>query len=240
LYIGKSVHIRQRLMSHLNTARQDERALRFICQTHRLAWRCTYGDIHAQLLENREIKAQFPIFNRAQRRLKQFFSWNFAEKNPLHLELSGFKSDKVYTEQNRVCYGIYKNARQARESLKTIADREQLCLRVLGLEKGRGPCFRSQINKCAGACAGSETKDEMVSRLLDAFLPYTLQLWPYAGPVQFLENSGWHLVYQWQSFGVFSHKLTASEVKTQINTTPIAFDKDEYRIIRRLLLSNPI
>lgn len=232
LYIGKSVHIRQRLHSHLLAAKDDERAAKYMFQAHSLGWRETAGDLHAQLLENREIKAISPLFNRAQRRLKRFFTWQFSVKNPLHLEVKAVQGKEVQ-EGDRVCYGLYKSAAVAKQAMKSLADREELCLAVLGIERASGACFRSQIGKCAGACAGRESIDEMVERLLESLLPWSFQLWPYPGPIQTEEGGKWHVLYRWQSLGVFETKLTGTELKKLARQVPLAFDKDEYRIIRR-------
>ena len=61
LYIGKSVNIRSRVMSHLRTA--DEANM--IAQTLRLDFIETAGELGALLLEARMIKEQSPLFNHA-------------------------------------------------------------------------------------------------------------------------------------------------------------------------------
>lgn len=235
LYIGKSVHLRQRLFSHIAAAKLEEKALKYVTQADSVQWRTTISDFHAQLLENREIKQCLPLYNRALRRLKRFYTWSFSQKNPAHLQLNSFQVEKLSQQQEQLCYGMYRNAHAAKESIRKLADTEQLCLRVLGLEKGKGACFRSQIGKCAGACAGKETVDEMLERLLDALLPRALHIWPYAKPIQIEENGYWHLLYHWQSFGIFARKLSRVEQTQVINQTGLVFDKDEYRIIRRFL-----
>lgn len=235
LYIGKSVHMRQRLKSHVFAAKDDDRVARYVLQAQTLEWHETAGDLHAQLLENREIKSRFPLFNRAQRRVKRLFTWQFCSKRPSHLILVTVQSDALQ-HRTQVCYGLFKSAKHAKEALTVIADRDGLCLALLGFEKSQGACFRSQINKCAGACAGRESFDDMFERLFESLLPLSFQLWPYPGIVQFQENGHWHALYQWQSLGLFPQKLTAKEQKALLVQTPLFFDKDEYHIIKRALL----
>ena len=65
LYIGKSVDIRSRVMSHLRAV--DE--VRMMSQTRRVDFIQTAGEIGALLLESRMIKTQHPLFNQRLRRL---------------------------------------------------------------------------------------------------------------------------------------------------------------------------
>ena len=67
LYIGKSVNIRARLLSHLRNA--DE--ARLLRQTQRISYTRTAGEIGALLLEAQMIKQQHPLFNQKLRRNRQ-------------------------------------------------------------------------------------------------------------------------------------------------------------------------
>ena len=64
LYIGKSVNIRSRVLSHLRTP--DEAAM--LRQSRRITWFQTAGEMGALLLEARLIKEQQPLFNKRLRR----------------------------------------------------------------------------------------------------------------------------------------------------------------------------
>ena len=70
LYIGKSVDIRSRVMSHLRTP--DEASM--IAQTRRIDFIETAGEIGALLLESRMIKEKSPLFNQRLRRVKTLSS----------------------------------------------------------------------------------------------------------------------------------------------------------------------
>lgn len=67
LYIGKSVNLRSRLLSHLRTA--DE--ARMLRQTRRITHIRTAGEIGALLLEARLIKEMHPLFNQKLRHNRQ-------------------------------------------------------------------------------------------------------------------------------------------------------------------------
>ena len=238
LYIGKSIRMRQRLTEHLKASKQTGelgRQQKFVPQTCVLAWRECLSETHALVLENREIKSVFPLFNRAQRRLKKFYSWQFSSDKAEQLELHSFDQKQGVDKLLKPSYGLYKNARSAKESIRSIADHEKLCLQVLGIDKGKGKCFRAQINKCAGACAGTESIDEMLTRLMDVLMPMTLEAWPFSEPLLWAEKEVWHVFYQWQLHGVFPRKPDQAQIEHAISTDQYVFDKDEYRIIRRAL-----
>ena len=76
LYIGKSVNIRSRVLSHLRTP--DEAAM--LRQSRRISWICTAGEIGALLLEARLIKEQQPLFNKRLRRNRQLCALQLNEK----------------------------------------------------------------------------------------------------------------------------------------------------------------
>jgi excinuclease Cho len=85
LYIGKSVNIRSRVLSHLRTP--DEAAM--LRQSRRITWICTAGELGALLLEARLIKEQQPLFNKRLRRNRQLCS----------LSVKGDKPQVVYARE---------------------------------------------------------------------------------------------------------------------------------------------
>ena len=78
LYIGKSVDIRSRAISHFWTP--DEASM--IAQTSRIDYIETEGEIGALLLESRMFKEHNPLFNQRLRRVRtlcsiRFVRWKF-------------------------------------------------------------------------------------------------------------------------------------------------------------------
>ncbi len=78
LYIGKSVNLRSRVLSHLRTP--EEAAM--LRQSRRITWQRTAGELGALLLEARLIKEQQPLFNKRLRRNKQLCAWLLADDRP--------------------------------------------------------------------------------------------------------------------------------------------------------------
>ena len=165
LYIGKSVNIRARVMSHFQADHRDDREMRLAQQVRRIDWRETAGDLGAQLLEARLVKERQPIMNRRLRRAGRLvgWSWPMTASRP---ELC--RADTLTGREAERMIGLFRSARDARQALQQIAADQGLCLRLLGLEKGRGACFASQLGRCRGACRGDEPLTEHAARQADA------------------------------------------------------------------------
>lgn len=174
LYIGKSVNIRSRVLSHLRTP--DEAAM--LRQSRRISWICTAGEIGALLLEARLIKEQQPLFNKRLRRNRQLCALQLNEK----------RVDVVYAKEvdfSRApnLFGLFANRRAALQALQSIADEQKLCYGLLGLEplsRGRA-CFRSALKRCAGACCGKESHEEHALRLRQSLERLRVVCWPWQG-----------------------------------------------------------
>ncbi|MGR4048490.1 excinuclease Cho [Kosakonia cowanii] len=230
LYIGKSVNIRSRVMSHFRTP--DEASM--LRQSRRVSWICTAGEIGALLLEARLIKEQQPLFNKRLRRNRQLCS----------LRVEGGKPQVVYAREvdfssSPHLFGLFANRRAALQALQSIADEEKLCYGLLGLEplsRGR-PCFRSALKRCAGACCGKENIEEHNSRFLTAMARMQLVCWPWQGPIGLKESFGemtqYHIIHNWLWLGSVN---TPGEAAALLRT-PAGFDHDGYKILCKPLLS---
>ncbi|MGL4723502.1 MAG: excinuclease Cho [Scandinavium sp.] len=230
LYIGKSVNLRSRVLSHLRTP--DEAAM--LRQTRRITWTRTAGEVGALLLEAKLIKEQQPLFNKRLRRNRQLCS----------LLMDGTQPQVVYAKdidfsQQPGLYGLFANRRAALEALKSAADEHQLCYGLLGLEavtKGRG-CFRSALRRCAGACCGKESVEAHQQRLLAALARLQLVCWPWQGAIALKEQADdltdYHIIHNWLWLGSVN-TLSEARALTQL---PAGFDHDGYKILCKPLLS---
>lgn len=233
LYIGKSVNLRARVMSHFQADHRSDREMRLAQQVRRLAWQETAGDLGAQLLEARLVKERQPILNRQLRRAGRLVAWHWpADANRPELvsvgELSGREAEALM--------GLFRNAREARQALRQIAADRQLCLRQLGLESGRGACFGSQLGRCRGVCRGDEAVDEHSARAREALSRLQIRHWPWEGPLAIGERGSngeqaWHLVAHWCHLG----SAGSLEAVADMVGTVGRFDRDIYRILRRFL-----
>ncbi len=230
LYIGKSINIRTRLLSHLRTPKEA----RLLKQTVRISYIPTAGEISALLLEAQMIKQQQPLFNRRLRKTKDTCSFVLNETG-LHIQ---YTDDMINEPANNV-YGLFKNQFSAKDRLRELADEYKLCLSVLGFEphtKGRG-CFRSAIQRCAGVCCGKEDIDQHNARLETALKEFTLAAWPYSGAIAVKENFGqlkqYHVLHNWRYHGSYKSLQGLKNYRLDKDTL---FDADMYKILVKPIL----
>ena len=228
LYIGKSVNIRTRVMSHLRA--QDEASM--IAQTRRIDFIETAGEIGALLLESRLIKEQNPLFNQRLRRIRTLCSIQLKD-TPQGAVPNIVDSKSVNFGSTQGLYGLFSSAHAANAKLKELAQQHMLCMGLLGLEKtSTSGCFGLQIKTCLGACAGLEARDAHDQRLLTALLDSQVEVWPFSGPVDLIEETdGWiqrHRVNNWCYLGT---QCTRSSEKKITDVKQFDFDLDSYKIL---------
>ena len=229
LYIGKSVDIRSRVMSHLRTP--DEASM--IAQTRRIDFIETAGEIGALLLESRMIKEQSPLFNQRLRRIKTLCSIRVSQtvKGAVP-EIVDSKS--VNLGSTPELYGLFSSAHSANAKLKELAQQHMLCMSVLGLEKtSKSGCFGLQIKTCLGACVGKEVRYIHDQRLLSALVDSQVEVWPFSGPVDLIEETdGWvqrHRVNNWCYLGTQCSKTGGTSKLSELKQHD--FDLDSYKIL---------
>lgn len=230
LYVGKSIDIRQRVRTHVRDP-ATHRHRQMMAQTQRVAWMRTAGDLGAQLLEADLIKRWVPLHNRQLRKRVRMVSWDWPDGETRPRLTDG---QWVVTARSRF-YGLFRNRRDAQMTLRDIATEESLCLRVLGLEAGKGRCFGYQIGRCRGACCGMESVDTHTARAREAMERLRIENWPWPGRVAFRESArdgetGYHIVDHWHYQGSVTRL-------SQLETLPDSrgFDIDTYRILNRFL-----
>ncbi|MDE2604900.1 MAG: excinuclease Cho [Burkholderiales bacterium] len=230
LYIGKSVNLRSRLLSHL----RDPGEARMLAQARRIHCVRTAGEIGALLLEARMVKQKLPLFNQKLRRNRALCSLRWTGEQP---EVVDTRSVDFAREDH--LYGIFATRQSAVQKLRDLADEHRLCWGLLGLEKlvpGR-PCFRSMIGRCAGACKGSQGRDEHRRKLLAALEHMQLRCWPYEGAVGLMESGGdleqIHVVRNWCYLG----SAASLDEARELSRVAAGFDADGYKILVGPILS---
>lgn len=231
LYIGKSINIRNRVQSHFRT--QSEAKL--LHMTTRIEFHQTIGEIGALLLESQLIKNHSPLFNKRLRVTRKLCSLRITDQTTQFV----FSSETDFTNVNGL-FGLFKTRHAAIDQLRELADKEQLCCGVLGLEKltaGR-PCFRFSLNKCAGACCGKETIERHQERLRSSLESIRVRSWPYPGRIALKEKSGdqteYHILNNWLYLGTVN---TLESGKAMV-TPPSHFDRDSYKILCRYVFQS--
>jgi excinuclease Cho len=246
LYIGKSVNIRARVLSHLRT----EGEMRMLAMTRRISHIRTSGEIGALLLEAKLVKQQQPLFNKRLRRNRHLCAWRINGLDGLGrfpgipaLELVDASRINFAIEPG--LYGLYGSRHAAVQAMLTLADDHRLCLSVLGLEqstKGH-PCFRYQIKKCAGACSAHESLGQHHTRLMHALQDVRVSCWPHEGAVALKEMCPidpsfvqFHVVRNWCYLG---SAATLDEAK-RLDSVAVGFDGDGYKVLCRPMLQGEV
>lgn len=229
LYIGKSVNLRQRVLSHLRNP--DE--ARMLRQTLRISHIRTAGEIGALLLEASLIKQQQPLLNQKLRRNRQLCSLRIVDGKPEVV----YSKDLNFATEPRL-YGLFASRHAALQSLRALADQHRLCYGALGLEKlaaGRA-CFRATLRQCAGVCRGDESPDTHRTRLFTSLDGLRVACWPYPGAIGLVERHEAmvqiHVIRNWCYLG----SVTDVSQATALDRVATAFDADGYKILCKPLL----
>jgi DNA polymerase III subunit epsilon len=240
LYVGKSVNIKKRVMSHFGRDHAESREFKISQAIKNIRTQQTPGELSALLLESRLVKELQPIFNRQLRRLNQLLT---AQRSPnehgydrlLLREVTAIDPDTA--DQ---ILAVYPRRARAKESLNTIAKQFDLCPKLMGLEKSAGACFLYQLGKCRGACVGRESPIEYNQRLMTAFDNQRIISWPYRGPIMVEET--WNSESM-QAF-IIDKWCVLGELRQEPYCEPVAiprsanFDLDTYKILRSQLAQN--
>lgn len=230
LYIGKSVNLRSRLLSHMRNP--DE--ARMLRQAARISHIRTAGEIGALLLEAQLIKQQQPLYNQKLRRNRQLCALRLREGVPEVV----YSRDMNFAAEPDL-YGLYGSRTSALQGLRELADIHKLCYGALGLEKlakGRA-CFRAMLNQCNGVCCGRENPVDHQQRLLSALETLRVATWPYPGAIGLQERSDdmqqIHVVRNWCYLG----SADTHQQARKLAKVAAGFDADGYKILCRPILT---
>lgn len=244
LYIGKSINLRERVMSHFSGDHASSKEMRISQEVKDVRWIQTAGELGALLLESQLIKEKLPIHNRQLRREGQLCSWQIAtspDEKPL---VTLIKEDEIQPNQLAHLFGTYRTKKQAVESLRAIANSHGLCPKLLGLESGKGPCFASQLKKCQGACCEKESLLSHYMRLIEALAAHRLKAWPYTSAIgvreycEVSQKSALHVIDQWCHLGTVESE---AELETLLeNQGVFAFNYDNYKLLEKFIRSKRV
>jgi len=242
LYIGKSVTLRSRVMSHFSSDHASSKDMRIGQQVSRVEWMQTAGELGALLVESKLIKERQPIHNRRLRSSRDLFSLSLAgglNQVPLVNIITGDDIDPTLFEY---LYGLFRSKKAAIEGLRRIATENRLCPRMIGIESGKGVCFAQQLKRCDGVCAGKESPELHYLRLKQALVPYRLRSWPYPGKIGIRERnedtdrSELHVFENWCHIGTVKDEGELEEImRGRTSSTSFTFDLDIYNLLQRSL-----
>ena len=238
IYIGKSVHVRERVASHFMRDHDDVNEFKLSQHVRNITAHATAGELEALLLESRLVKEQLPLYNRQLRRTNRLI---VARQ---HFDKAGYaqiKLEEVTTitpDDLSSVLGVYPRRSKAKEALENLRNTFQLCPKLLGLEKSKGACFLYQLHRCAGACTGEELPLQYNQRLEEAFTHGRIATWPFKGPVLIQEKTSTDfptkgfVIDQWC---IIAEVAQDEYCEPTITALPRLFDLDSYKIVRSFL-----
>ena len=240
LYIGKSVNIRDRVMSHFSSDSASSKQMNMCQQINNIETRTTSGELGALLLEATLIKEMQPLYNRKLRHSRKLTIAKRIDKPGLEgyfgVELSTV--DEINPYETDTILGVYKSIKQAKTVFEGLVKEYSLCEKLLGLQATGSVCFSYHLGYCKGACNKEEPSTSYNTRFLMGFAKSKLKAWPFTGPILIEEKGSLQdkkdtfVVDQWCVVG----KVVADEEgAVNIQKYNINFDVDTYRILNSYL-----
>ncbi len=239
LYVGKSIHLRDRVASHFCSDWTYETDLRLSAEIRRIEFETTAGELGALLRESALIKSAMPAHNRALRRKQDAGVMALGDDG----RPAFVRADAVDPASVPGAYGPYSSKRAMRSRLQSLAAEHRLCWTRLGLERRDGPCFARQLRRCEGACVGAEPATDHDARLRAALASEAIPAWPWNGPALVREASAdgarvdVHVVRDWHWVGTARDEAELAAL-LEAPVRP-AFDLDVCRLLLNRYAKTP-
>ncbi len=240
LYIGKSINIKERVLSHFSGDIHSPLEMKITQQIESLETIQTAGELGALFLESQLIKKMLPLYNKMLRHKHELVGIKQTTNN------NGYYTAELDTITNpdisdmTSFLGFFRSKKQAKEFLATVSREHELCEKLLGLEKTTSSCFGYRLERCKGACVKKEKSLNYNLRFLTAFGRTKIKFWPYNGAIiieerqELLDKTEYFLVDQWCFLGTVSLDSNGSFKET---SHTYSFDLDTYKILVRYLNS---
>lgn len=182
LYIGKSINIKDRVLSHFSNDSFSSLDMRITQQVKRIETFVTTGELGALFLESSLIKNLQPLFNRKLRHAKKLILLKkkvLKGFNTIAIE----RANEIGAGELEDVVNVYKSFKELKDLLYSLCKDYSLCLKLMGLQKSKGPCFYYHLSRCKGACVGKENILSYNLRFDEALYKYKIKSWPFKGPI---------------------------------------------------------
>jgi DNA polymerase-3 subunit epsilon len=168
IYIGKSVNMYNRAMSHFNT--HEKKGKKMLNDLYNVDFVLTGSELIALLLESEEIKKHKPKYNRMRKSdlfTHSIHTWQ-DKKGIINFKIIPFEE----AENPLLSFTTYATAR---ERLDNWIETFELCMRYCSLVSEEALCFNHQIKKCRGICAGDEETERYNARAVKIIQEHTFR-----------------------------------------------------------------
>jgi len=236
LYVGKSVHLKKRVLSHFNRDHEITSEFKIAQSVHNIRTVETGSELEALLLESQLVKELQPLHNKLLRQTNTLVIARQETGPSGHMTIQLEEAADISLEQTASVLAVYPRRGTAKASLEILQKTYDLCPKLLGLEKAKSSCFSYQLNKCKGACIDKERAADYNQRLTTAFDRLRIQQWPFSGAVTIQDvTSPLHsgiVVDQWC---VLAHFRQEEGCDPTITPGSKKFDLDSYKILQSYL-----
>jgi len=242
LYIGKSINIKKRVLSHFGHDHDDSKEFKISQAIKNISTQTTGGELEALLLESRLVKEMMPLYNRKLRKTQKLLVARRGTDENGYMTVHLQEASQLEVDDLHDILAVYDRRSKAKSSLECMQKLYELCPKLLGLEKSTKACFLSQLGKCRGACASREQKELYNYRLEMAFERQRIQDWPYNGPVLVQERytestiTSGIIIDKWCVIGEVSQdEYCDPEISNRLTDGTKTFDLDTYKILQSFL-----
>ena len=238
LYIGKSVSIKKRVMSHFSSDHLSSIELKIAQQVKHIEWIITAGELGALLKEANLIKQMQPLYNRKLRQKHKMIAVRSITNSEGFESVELIDANEIDVENLDTIIGIFRSKKAALSFLLNKCKEHMLCERYLGLENTKSACFSYRLGKCKGACSGKEIPVMYNFRFSQAFFGSRLQRWPYSTPVVVKElsseadKSEAFVLDKWCYLGSIKENGQARDIEVK---KELEFDLDTYKILQSFI-----
>jgi DNA polymerase-3 subunit epsilon len=230
LYVGKSINLRDRVLSHFSDDLNSSKELKISQQIQRIETIQTVGEFGALLKEAELIKSIQPLYNTQLRRTHKVVLLKKKELADRFYTLEMAQVKEIKPEDLTTTLGIFPNKKKAKEYIKKKSDEFQLCEKLLGLEKSSGSCFGHKLEKCKGACIQKEHFLSYNMRFIQAFSEKKIKSWPFEGPIKITEFDP--IERKTEEF------IANKWCLASFDNTDLFFDYDTYKILVRYIFNH--
>ncbi|STX50285.1 excinuclease ABC subunit [Legionella busanensis] len=242
LYIGKSISLRQRILSHFQADHAHAKEFVLSQQVKYIEVIPTAGELSALLLESALIKERMPLYNRRLRKKKSLVTIKATEMDG-YITLTALRTtiDDEFERVPNNLFGAFRSINAAKKIMLYWVKEFGLCAKLCNLELTKHACFSYQLKKCQGACIKAEPSEVYNHRVKEALGQYKRETWPYKGSIAIKEQDEGNKLTQYLVFDQW-HYLGSVDTEAELANLKISKKHlidtfDDYKILVAFLKS---
>lgn len=238
LYVGKSGNLRERILGHFYGDFENTRDGLVLPQACDMEWFRSPGELSALFLEA-ELNEKFqPVFaKKAKPNSGMICAVVSPEKE--HFPWVELLPELKVADKNSVL-GFYRGFREAKQALLAIAEKNKICRKVLGIERGLGACSGVAQGQCDGVCNDASKTAEHLKKMQRAFQRSGTATWPFSGAIVIDERNS-ETSDQGEAFVVRNWLLMAriryDGDAQRVFKVQQGLDRDQFKVLKKIIQS---